>query len=99
MARYMLLHPLDLLNTDPKNYTSEAQMGMVKKYLDACTKDTYVVTSWVAIGAGELVCMWEGPSEQAIIDVLAKISDGLPTAGIYPMSVIDWGEMKKAMGG
>ena len=91
----MVLHPLDLLNTDLKSYTSEAQMGLVKKYLDACTKDTYAVTSWVAVGAGEVVCMWEGPSEQAIIDVIAKVSNALPTAGIYPMSIIDWAEIKK----
>jgi hypothetical protein len=99
MARYIVLHPLDLLNSDLKDYTSEAQMGLVKKYLDVFTKDTYAVSSWSAIGAGLLFCMWEGPSEQAIIDVIAKVSDGPATEGIYPVSVIDWAEMKKAMAG
>lgn len=98
MARYIVLHPLDFTNTDYKNYTSEAQMVLVKKYIDAFTKDTYAVTSWMAGGAGWLFCMWEGPSEQAIIDVMAKVSGALPTEGIYPVSVIDWAEMKKAMG-
>jgi hypothetical protein len=67
--------------------------------LDVFTKDTYAVSSWSAIGAGLLFCLWEGPSEQGIIDVIAKVSGGPPTEGIYPVSVIDWAEMKKAMGG
>jgi hypothetical protein len=75
MARYIVLHPLDLLNSDLNDYTSEAQMGLVKKYLDVFTKDTYAVSSWSAIGAGLLFCLWEGPSEQGIIDVIAKVSE------------------------
>ncbi|GEM_PF-1786830 len=98
MARYLALHPLDYTNTDFKNYTSEAQIVLVKKYLDAFTKDTYCISSWLAGGAGWLSCMWEAPSEQAIIDVMAKVSGALPVEGIYPVSVIDWAEMKKAMG-
>ena len=98
MARYLALHPLDYTNTDFKNYTSEAQMVLVKKYLDAFTKDTYCINSWLAGGAGWLFCMWEAPSEQTIIDVMATVSGALPVEGIYPVSVIDWAEMKKAMG-
>lgn len=65
---------------------------------DAFTKDTYGITSCLAGGARWLFCMREGPSEHAIIDVTAKVSSALPVEGIYPVSVIDWAEMKKAMG-
>jgi hypothetical protein len=50
----------------------------------------------MAPGAGKLACLWEAPSEQAIIDAFAKGLD-MSTDGIYPATVIDWAEVKKTL--
>jgi len=98
VAKFLVLHTIDLRSADPKAYTSDAQMSMTKRMLDAFTADTYCITTWIAVGAGKAACLWEAPSEQAIIDVLAK-APVLPVDGIYPTTVIDWAEMKKMLGG
>ena len=91
MAHFLVLH-----TWDPRVGSSEKQMGIMKGALDAFTGDTYCITSYMSIGAGKVACLWEGPSEQAIIDVLAKAPD-LPVDGIYPTTVVDWAEMKKTL--
>ena len=98
MAQFLVLHTLDLRTADLKAYATEAQMSLMKGMLDAFTAETYCITSWVAGGAGKMACIWEASSDQAIIDVLAK-APPFPVDGIYPATVIDWAEMKKALGG
>jgi hypothetical protein len=91
MANYLVLH-----SYDPRIASSESQMDTMKKTLDSFTADTYCIASWIAVGAGKVACLWEAPSEQAIIDAFAKGLD-IPVDGIYPASVVDWAETKKAM--
>jgi len=91
MAKFLLLHTMD-----PRKGTSGAMPGIIKGVLSTFTKDTYCIASWVAGGAGKIACLWEAPSEQAIIDVMAKGPD-IPVDGIYPATVIDWAEMKKTV--
>jgi len=98
MAQFLVLHTIDLRTADIKDYTTEAQMSMTKGTLDAFTADTYCITSWIAVGVGKAACLWEAPSESAIIDVFAK-APVMPVDGIYPAMVIDWAEMKKMLGG
>jgi hypothetical protein len=93
MATYLVLH-----SYDPRTATSESQMGTIQATLDSFTADTYCIASWIAVGAGKVACLWEAPSEQAIIDAFAKGGD-IPIDGIYPASVVDWAETKKAMSG
>ena len=93
MARFLLLHTVD-----PMKGTSQAQMGIVKAVLDTFTEDTYCITTWLATGAGKLACLWEAPSEQAIIDAYSTKGPDIPADGIYPTEVIDWAEMKKTLG-
>jgi len=93
MAKFLLLHTVD-----PRKGTSQAQVGMIKAILDIFTEDTYCIASWAAAGAGKIACLWEAPSEQAIIDAYAKGPD-IPVDGIYPATVIDWTEMKKTVAG
>jgi hypothetical protein len=92
MAKFMLLHTYD-----PRKGASENQMAVMKAVLGIFTKDTYCIASWMAPGAGKIACLWEAPSEQAIIDAYAKGPD-IPVDGIYPATVIDWAEMKKTLG-
>ena len=93
MAKFLLLHTID-----PRNAKSETAMPVMKAIVDSFTKDTYCIASWMALGAGKIACLWEAPSEQAIIDVYPKEVD-LPVDGIYPVQVVDWAEVKKTMGG
>lgn len=94
MAKFLLLHTVD-----PREGTSKAMPGIIKGVLSTFTKDTYCITSWVAGGAGKIACLWEAPSEQAIIDAYADKGPDIPVDGIYPVTVIDWAEMKKTMAG
>jgi len=97
MAKFLVLHTIDLRTADAAEYSTEAQMAKVNDSLAAYTAETYCIASWVAAGAGKIACLWEAPSEQAIIDVFAKMpqKSQVPTDGIYPAMVIDWREMKK----
>jgi hypothetical protein len=90
MAKFLLLHIVD-----PMRGTSGAMPGIIKATLSTFTKDTYCITSWVGGGAGKIACLWEAPSEQAIIDAYAAKGPDIPVDGIYPATVIDWAEMKK----
>ena len=92
MPQFMLLHTID-----PKKAATSNQMPIIKGVLNTFTKDTYCVTSWMAAGAGKVACLWEAPSEQSIIDAIAKGPPDLPVDGIYPVAVIDWAEMKKTL--
>jgi hypothetical protein len=94
MAKFLLLHTVD-----PRRGTSEAMPGVIKGVLSTFTADTYCITSWVAPGAGKIACLWEAPSEQAIIDAYAGKGPDIPVDGIYPATVIDWAEMKKTVAG
>jgi len=91
MARYLVFHTMD-----PRLATSVNQMTVTKAIIDSFTADAYCITTWAAVGAGKLACLWEAPSEQAIIDAFAKV-ENIPIDGIYPASIIDWAEMKKAL--
>jgi hypothetical protein len=91
MAQYLVFHTYD-----PKLATSANQMAVTKAMIEGFTADTYCITSWVAVGAGEIACLWEAASEQAIIDASAKV-ENMPIDGIYPVSVIEWAEMKKIL--
>ena len=93
MANFMMLHTID-----PKRATTEAYPGILKAVPAVFTEDTYCIASWVAGGAGKIACLWEAPSEQAIIDAYAAKGPDLPIDGIYPATVIDWAEVKKTMG-
>jgi hypothetical protein len=92
MAKFLLLHSLD-----PRTATSEFQMAVTKAAADMFTKETYCIASWLAIGAGKIACLWEAPSEQALIDAYAAKEPSLAIDGIYPATVIDWAEMKKSL--
>ena len=98
MSQYLVLHTIDLRSADPKAYTTDEQMKTTKKMIKSFSDDTYCVTTWMAVGAGKAACLWEAPSEQAIIDVFARGPE-MPVDGIYPVSVVDWAEMKKVLGG
>ena len=91
MAQYLVFHTYD-----PKLATSATQMAVTKTVIEGFTTDTYCITSWAAVGAGKIACLWEATSEQAIIDAFAKV-ENIPIDGIYPASVIDWAEMKKML--
>jgi hypothetical protein len=93
VAKFLLLHTYD-----PRMGTSEAQTSIMKAVVNSFTKDTYCIASWVAAGAGRIACLWEAPSEQALIDVAAKGAD-IPVDGIYPAMVVEWAEVKKTMAG
>ena len=97
MAKFLVLHTIDMRTGGAKEGSSEAQMTKVNDYLAAFTDETYCVASWIAAGVGKVACLWEAPSDQAIIDVVARIPEKsqLPTDGIYPAMVIDWREMNK----
>ena len=91
MARYLVIHTVD-----PRSATSVNQMAVTKAMIDGFTADAYCITTWSAVGAGKMACLWEAPSEQAIIDAFAKV-ENVPVDGIYPAAIIDWAEMKKAL--
>ena len=91
MARYLVIHTID-----PRSATSVNQMAVTKAVIEGFTTDTYCITTWSAVGAGKMACLWEAPSEQAIIDAGAKM-ENVPIDGIYPAVIIDWAEMKKAL--
>jgi len=102
MAKFLVFHAVPSPMTNPKAYTTDAQMAMTKPMLDGFTADTYCITTWSAAGTGKMTCLWEAPSEQAIIDVLAKTPDiirNMPIDSISTATVIDWAEMKKALAG
>jgi len=94
MATYLVLHTIDMRTASPKDYTSEAQLGITGGYLKAFTADTYCISTWMSAGAGKIACLWEAPSDQSIIDVLANCPP-MPVDGIYPTSVINWADFKK----
>jgi hypothetical protein len=91
MALYLVLHTYD-----PSIAKSENSLGVMKAVLNCFTKETYCITSWMAPGAGKTACIWEAPSEQAIIDVYPKDMP-IPIDGIYSAEVVDWAEVKKTM--
>lgn len=93
MAQYLMLHSFD-----PRTAKSERQPGVMKAIVDSFTEDTYCIASWFATGAGKIACLWEAPSEQAIIDVYSQEVD-IPVDGIFPVLVIDWAEMKRTLAG
>ena len=93
MAQYLMLH-----SYDPRNARSESQPSVMKSIVDSFTNDTYCISSWLAPGAGKIACLWEAPSEQAIIDVYPQDVD-IPVDGIFPVMVIDWAEAKKTLAG
>lgn len=93
MAKFLITHKID-----PRIGKTDAYPNIIKGVLAASTVDTYCITSWVAGGAGKIACLWEAPSEQAIIDIFAANGPDLPVEGIYPATIIDWAEMKKAAG-
>jgi hypothetical protein len=69
----------------------------VEKMMDAFTADTYCIASWVGLEtffSGKLVCLWEAPSKQAIMDFFTKLPVW-PVDGIYEAAVVDWAEEKK----
>lgn len=87
MALYLVLHTYD-----PRAAKSETSLVVMKSILNCFTKETYCITSWMAPGAGKIACIWEAPSEQAIIDVYPTDVE-IPVDGIYPAAVVDWAEM------
>lgn len=91
MARYLVLH-----SYDPRFAKSKTQLEVTKAILNCFTKETYCITSWMAPGAGKIACLWEAPSEQAIIDAYPDDVE-IPIDGIYPAAVADWAEIKKTM--
>ena len=93
MAQYLMLH-----SYDPRTGRSERQQGVMKAIVQSFTKDTYCIASWFAPGAGKIACLWEAPSEQAIIDVYPQDVD-IPVDGIFPALVVDRAEMKKTLAG
>ena len=93
MGQYLVLHTFD-----PRNASSGATADMSKAVIDTFSDDTYCVTSWVAAGAGRIACLWEAPSEQAVIDALARGPE-IPIDGIYPTQVIDWARVKQLLQG
>ncbi len=97
MAKFLVLHTIDLRTADAAEYSTEAQMAKMNDSLAAYTAETHCIESWVAAGAGKIACLWEAPTDQAIIDAFAKIPHRkqLPVDGIYPATVMDWREMKK----
>jgi len=101
MAKFVVFHAIPFPMTDAKPYTSDAQVAMTKGMLGGFTAETYCIATWAAAGTGKMACLWEAPSEQAIIDVFAKTPDIrlVPIEGIYSAMVIDWAEMKKALAG
>ena len=93
VAQYLMLH-----SYDPRTAKSESQPGVMKAIVDSFTEDTYCIASWLAPGAGKIACLWEAPSEQAIIDAYSPELN-IPVDGIFPTLVIDWAEVKKTMAG
>ena len=93
MAKFLLIHTLD-----PKIAKSSTQMSVMKAIVNSFTDDTYAIASWMALGAGKIACLWEAPSEQAIIDVYPE-GVNIPVEGIYPAAVVEWAEVKKMMAG
>ena len=94
MAQFLVLHSMD-----PRTLTSEFMMGTGARLMEAFTEDTYVITSWWALGAGKVACLWEAPSETAIIDIFAREVPQWPIDGVYPATVTDMAEVKKMLAG
>jgi hypothetical protein len=93
MAQFLMLHTYD-----PKTGRSDRQMDIMKAITSSFTTDTYCIASWLAPGAGKIACLWEAPSEQAIIDAYSEDVD-IPVDGIFPAMVVDWAETKKSLAG
>jgi len=92
LAKFLALHTVD-----PKMFVTDPTFAFVKKALAAMTPEVYCIRTFTARGAGKLACEWEASSEQALIDVVAKVPE-LPVDGIYPMEVVEWAEVKKQLG-
>jgi hypothetical protein len=94
MAQYLVFHTMSV-----GTLTTDSAMKAAKAMLDCFTTDTYCITTWAAVGSGKQVCLWEATSEQAIIDMFAKVKNilDMPIDGIYPASAYDWAEMKKTL--
>ncbi|MCL4466412.1 MAG: DUF4242 domain-containing protein [Chloroflexi bacterium] len=92
MAKFLALHTVD-----PRMFVTDPNFTFVKKALASMTPDVYCIRSLMAKGAGKIACEWEASSEQALIDVFAKVPE-LPVDGIYPVEVMEWAEVKGQLG-
>ena len=91
MAHYLVVHTVD-----PALLSRESEMRFItdlKAFLDSFTEDTYCISIWDAVEAGIVNCLWEAPSKQAIMDVLAK-SPAIPVDGIHPAIVVDVAKLR-----
>ena len=96
MAQYIVVHtPLDA-----KIYAGDAFANFAKEIVSSFTKDLHCIATWAWGGGTNAICLWEAPSEQALIDFFADPARTVqvPVNGIYPATVTDWAEAKKQMG-
>jgi hypothetical protein len=97
MAKYLVLHTIDLVRL-PKG----GQLwGAAYDLLDSYTKDCYCSQSWIGLQgfyAGKMACLWEAPSKEAIVKMLGQVA-GPPVDAIFDSTmVVDWAEEKKKRG-
>lgn len=94
MAKYLVLHTIDLVRLPKGGQLWEAAYDL----LDAYTEDCYCSQSWLGLQgfyAGKMACLWEAPSKQAIVNMLSKVV-APPVEAIFDSTmVVDWAEEKK----
>jgi len=61
--------------SNPMLATSDNPIIAAKSLVDVLIADTYCITTWTAVGRAKLACLWEAPSEQAIIDAFARVQN------------------------
>ena len=81
MPRYMVVHPMGT------EVTLEATEPVSKAIKAALTADAYWVKSQYAQAEGKIYCEWDAKAPASIQAVLDKAAPGLPTEGIYEITI------------
>jgi hypothetical protein len=81
MPRYLVVHPLG------KEVTEEATEPISRALKAALTADAYWIKSQYAQEEGKAYCEWDAKDPASIQAVIDKAAPGLPTEGIYEITI------------
>ena len=93
MAKYFVVHT----PVDAKIYAGDTFTNFAAECIGAFSDEVYCEYTWAWGGGTQAVCQWESPDEQTLIEFFAARETQVPVNGIYPATITDWAEARKAM--
>jgi hypothetical protein len=81
MSKFLVIHPVG------SEMTLESGSPIAKAIKAHLTSDAYWRTSYYVPDKGNLYCLWDASSKEAILEVLKKAAPDLPNEGPYQIEL------------